>query len=137
MTDPEMQSEIDTCMALIPGEDDVPWIMEQAAGEDAVEAVVFALECRRNGTPEDAAWAAWHAYGALDHYVINHENIDPNEPGGEDRVLGHALVQAELGRQRRDIDELLAAGDEDVRQVAARFRERAAAEAAIFFGVVS
>jgi hypothetical protein len=46
-------------------------------------------------------------------------------------------VQAELTRQRRDLDELLAARVGDVREVAARLRDRAKAEAGIFFGHVS
>jgi hypothetical protein len=55
------------------------------------------------------------------------------------RILAHPLIQAELARQRRDIDELLAAAtaDADVRQTAERFRARAKAEAGSVFGVPS
>ena len=51
--------------------------------------------------------------------------------------LADPLVQAELARQLRDLDELFRAADEDVQQVAARFHDRAKAEGKIFFGVPS
>jgi hypothetical protein len=43
----------------------------------------------------------------------------------------------ELARQRRNVDELLRVADEDVRQIAARFRDRAKAESKVFFGAPS
>lgn len=137
MQDTEVQSKIDVCMALIPQEDDGPWVMEHAAAEDAASAVAYALRCRQSGHAQEAAWSARRAYEALDHHVINRGNIDTTKPGAEERVLGHSVVQAELARQRRDLDEVLGAVDVDVRDVAARLRDRAVAEGTIFFGGVS
>jgi hypothetical protein len=122
---------------LIPQEDDSPWVMEQASAEDAGAAVAYAMRCRQSGQAQDAAWSARRAYEALDHYVINRENIDTNKPGAEERVLGHPVVQAELARQRRDLDEVLDLSDVDVRRIAARIRDRAVAEGAVFFGAGS
>ncbi|HWF03645.1 MAG TPA: hypothetical protein VHA06_08165 [Candidatus Angelobacter sp.] len=51
-------------------------------------------------------YTAQRAYEALDNFVINTENIDTNIPGEEARVLAHPLIQAEFGRQLRDLDEL-------------------------------
>jgi hypothetical protein len=65
------------------------------------------------------------------------EDIDTNVPGAEARVLAHPIVQAELARQRRDIDELDSAPAQDLGAVVARLRDRAKVEAASFFGAVS
>ena len=43
MTDAEVQSKIDSCMELVPQEDEGPWVPEQASAEDAGAAVVYAL----------------------------------------------------------------------------------------------
>ena len=130
MGEPELQANLDRCMALIPDEDDGPWIPEQAAGEDAGAAVAYALRCRQNGRGQEAAWSARRAYEALDHYVINHEDIDVNLPGAEEEVLAHPVVQSELARQLRDLEDLSLMGPD----AALRLRDRAAAEAASFFG---
>jgi hypothetical protein len=135
LSDDEVQANIDACMDLIPQEEDGPWVPEQASGEDAGAAVAYALRCRQNGQSQEAAWAARRAYEALDHFVINRRQIDVNRSGGETQVLGDAVLQAEFGRQRRDLDELL--GAKDVQQAAARLRDRARKESAIFFGAVS
>jgi len=137
LDDGELRSKIDACMALIPQEDDAPWLMEQAAAEDAGAAVAYALRCRQSGQAKEATWAARRTYEALDHYVINRENIDTTKPGAEERVLGHPLVQRELARQRRDLDEILCVGDTEVQEVAARLRDRAVTEGTNVFGGTS
>jgi uncharacterized protein YjaG (DUF416 family) len=106
MSEAEIDSSISVCMGLIPQEEDQPWVNEQACAEDAASAVVYALRCRRTGETQEAAWAARRAYDCLDHYVISSERIDTNMPGQEERVLSHSLIQAELDRQHRDLDEL-------------------------------
>ena len=137
MTDGEVQANIDTCMGLIPHEDEGPWVMEQAAAEDAGSALAYALRCRQNGQGQEAAWAARCAYEALDHHVINRDDVDMNVPGAEARVLADPLVQAEFGRQRQDLDEALDAGNAEVREAIARLRDRAKTEGATFFGDVA
>jgi uncharacterized protein YjaG (DUF416 family) len=127
MSDAETEAQIDACMELIPREDDGPWVAEQGAAEDAVAALTYALRCRRSGLAKEAAWAARRAYEAVDDYLINHENVDTNIAGAEARVLAHPLMQAELARQQRDLDELLA-GTITID----RLRERSRAEAAEF-----
>ena len=107
MSDAEVDAQIAACMDLIPNENGGPWVQEQAAAEDAASALAYALRCRRSGLAKDAAWAARRCYEALDNYVINHEAIDTSIPGEEARVRSHPLVQAELGRQQRDLNELL------------------------------
>lgn len=72
-------------------------------------------------------WAASRAYEALDDYVITNENIDSAAPGAESEILSHRLVQAELARQSRDLDEL-----REGRITINQLRDRAKAEATEF-----
>ena len=137
MPDDEIHRELDRCMELIPQEDEGSWVPEQAYAEDAASAVAYALRARSTGESQEAAYAARVAYEALDYFVSNRDNIDRNIPGEEQRVLSAPLVQAEIERQRRDLDELLGAQLQDVTSAISRVRDRAKAEAAEFFGPVS
>jgi uncharacterized protein YjaG (DUF416 family) len=137
MAESEVQASISAGMNLIPEDYHEPWFVEQASAEDASIAVVYALTCRQSGDSKDAMWSAEHVYNALDHFLINRENIDLNAPEAESRLQARPLIQAELARQRRDVDELLGDVDADVQQIAVKFRERAKAEAKIFFNVFS
>jgi len=136
MTEADLKAKADACMALVPQEDGGPWVEEQAAAEDGAAAVAYTLRCRQSGEAIEAAWAGRRTYEALDHFVINRENIDTNQPGGEWQVLGHPLVQAELRRQRRDLDELMGMVGKSLPDLARRLHERAKSEAAIFFATL-
>lgn len=127
MSDRELEEQIKSCMELISREDAEPWVSDQEVADDALAALAYALECRRTGLGKEAAWAARRSYETLDTYVINHENIDTNIPGAEAQVLAHPLVQAELARLQRDLDELLHGAI-----TIDRLRERAKAEASEF-----
>lgn len=133
MDSEQVQEGLELVMKLIPQEDDSSWIPEQARAEDAAGAVAYALRCRENGRSAESAWAAQRAYEALDHFVIAKTGIDTSRPGANDEVLSSPLVQAELSRQRRDIDELLARDREDIASVARRMRRRALEESQIIF----
>jgi hypothetical protein len=127
MLNPEVDDNIARCMELMDRNEEQPWIPELPAADSAASAVAYALRCRKNYLAQEACWAASMAYEALDEYVINQEGIDTNAPGGEARVLAHALVQSELGRQRRDLDDLLAGAI-----TIAQLRTRAITESATF-----
>lgn len=96
--------------------------------EDAVSSVAYALRSAVSGKSQEAAWAARRAYEALDQYVIDQEDIDVNLPGQEAAILANPLIQLELQRQERDLDDLMGStGDTDsaidlVKQRAARER---------------
>lgn len=132
MTDVEVQSNIEACMDLIPQEDDGPWVIEQAAAEDAVSAVAYALRCRQNGKARESAWSARRSYETLDHYVVHTENIDMNDVGAELRVLAHGLVQAELMRQQRDLDYLICMKGADPRDLVKKLQAQGKRESAMF-----
>ncbi len=126
----EVRAELARCMALIPGGNDERWVDEQAYADDAASAVAYTLRTLESGEPQEAAWAARRAYEALDHHVMHRLGIE-----GEDQILRHPLVQAELSRQRRDLDALLGVARDTDRstQVIAELRGRAKAEAAQVF----
>jgi len=69
----------------------------------------------------------------LDHFVISKTGIDINNPGADEKVLSFSLVQAELLRQRRDLDQLMAGEKDDAVSVARRMRQQALAESKIVF----
>jgi uncharacterized protein YjaG (DUF416 family) len=55
----ELSASAERCRALVPGEE--PWADSQPRAEAAVVAVVYALECRRDGRGEQASFAASRA----------------------------------------------------------------------------
>jgi uncharacterized protein YjaG (DUF416 family) len=100
----ELQVALDTCMHLIPREDE-GWDGEtQAYAEDAAAALAYALRARLSGDPREAALAGRRVYEAVDYFL--------NSTGGlpldasEEVILSHPLIQAELQRQQRDLDEI-------------------------------
>jgi hypothetical protein len=107
MSEQEVATMIDRATELLPGEDHRPWVLEQGAAEDAVSAVLYSLRSRQSGLPEEAGWAAAVACDALDDFVINRDDIDTNVPGSEARLVADPLMQAELTRQQRDLEQLL------------------------------
>jgi uncharacterized protein YjaG (DUF416 family) len=128
MSPEELQQSIDLSMELIPQEDEIPWILDQAWAEDAAVAVVYALCTRQNGKSQDAMWAARRAYDALDHFVTNQEDIDPITAGAEERILSNPLIQTEFIRQQRDLRELAAVNPQDEPILIQKIRQRAKAE---------
>jgi uncharacterized protein YjaG (DUF416 family) len=133
----EIQAKLDVCMSLIPLQDE-GWLGEQQAyAEDAAAALAYALRTKKSGDPQEAAWAARRAYESIDHYVIHHECIGINEPGGEGRILSHPLVQAELLRQQRDLEDIFRLERRVERTLTlGSLRARAQADAAQFFNAI-
>ena len=97
---------LETVMNLIPQEGEAEWIPEQAPAEDASAALAYALRCRQNGSEEEAAWAARRAYEATDYYVNNLNSLLLRSRASEEDIISHPIIQKELGRQLRDMDEL-------------------------------
>ncbi len=128
----QVQEDLDLVMRLMPRDDDNSWVPEQAWAEDAAAAVAYALRCRENGQSAEAAWAARRAYEALDHMIITKMGVDTSRPGASEGVLSSPPIQAELSRQQRDLDDLLAGDLQDVASVAWRMRQRARAESTVF-----
>lgn len=130
MSTEQIRAELDRCMSFIPGEDEEPWVDEQPYADDAASAVAYALRALESGQPAEAGWAARRAYDTADHHVMYRLGVE-----GDSHVLAHPIVQAELARQRRDLEELLGAGQESALFV--RLRDRARAEGSEFFASAS
>lgn len=127
----ELRQHAAAADALIPSDDD--WTELTPYAENAVTAVVYALNCRLTGDVAPATWSALQAYEALDEFVVNRD-LDLNTPGAEARILGDPLIQAELARQSRDLADLAASSDHSGARVALieRLRDRARVEAPHF-----
>lgn len=132
MSTEEVEAKLQACMESMPSEEDASssfW----AHAEDAVSALAYTLRARLSGESQEAAWAARRAYESLDHYVIQRDQLDLNKPGGEFQVMQHPLVQAELWRQQRDLDELQSIADPGgLAENATRLRARAIQEGLLF-----
>jgi hypothetical protein len=133
LSEEELQHGIDACTRLMPEAQSEQWNEGQAAADDAAAAVCYALRARQTGSPQEAAWAARRVYEALDEFVINRGQIDTNRPGMENRVLADPLVQSELERQKKDLDDLLSGTHAQIASIQ-RVRQRARSEAKVFFG---
>lgn len=118
-------------MALIPDQDAPGWTPLTAYGDDALSALAYCVSCLQSGDARDAAWAARRVYEALDFFVTNRDNITLGDSAAETRVLSDSIVQAELARQARDLDELSRLGDTLSEEVLDGFRQRSAREQAI------
>ena len=115
---------LQTCMALIPDEDD-EWTDGQPYADDAASSLAYALRAIRSGGAEqEAAWAGRRAYEAVDHFVRHHFGIED-----EDAIMAHPLMQAELSRQRKDLEDLGTSAGDAIHRV----RDRAAADSATIF----
>ncbi len=132
------EQQLEKIMGLIPRDDEIGASLTEKAtyAQESGMSLAYALSARLTGEPQEAAWAARVAYEALDNFVINREDIDTNKPGGEQKVISHPIVQTELGRQRRDLEQLLDSSGQNVQEIAFRFRDRARAEAGSFFSPV-
>jgi len=137
MTSAELSADIDRCAALIPGEEDIPWTEEQAPAEDYVSALTYALRCRQGGEAKEAAWSGQCAYEALYYEVERQESRGETHALDFKRATEHRLVQAELARQQRDLDELKASKEVDLPDLSGLIRGRARQESKIIFGTSS
>jgi uncharacterized protein DUF416 len=166
MSAEEVQQSIDRCLSLIPEEEDEatdepPQSLEEvvAAAQArasvaipameteawyAAEALAYAFRCRQNGEAQESAWAAECANEAVYKFLTDQEDgvqlrvLSYSEVQAKlERVQSYPLYQAELIRQRQDLDELLSVREEDqAAEVVARLEERAKAEASTVFGTL-
>lgn len=90
----------------IPGETLEPWQLGQDQASDAAAAILYCLNTLVTGDMQQAVWAAHCANDAIDSFVVNICDIDISLPGALELTLKSPLVQAELARQHRDLDEL-------------------------------
>lgn len=134
MDDGEVKAAVERAMELIPSEDDC-WDQEtQPYAEDAAAAIAYALRARMTDDPQEAAWAARRVYEAADQFATASGELATRGVQSERAVLTQPVVQAELRRQARDLDELsqLPGGYDDISRLS-QMRQRSEFEAASFF----
>jgi uncharacterized protein YjaG (DUF416 family) len=134
----ELKDCLDTCMSLLPGEDEGDYRLLGYYAEDAVSAVAYAIEARLRADAHEAVDSACVAYSALDQYVSDLLNISSIDQNAETQIVTHPLVQAEFERQRLDLIRLreVAKNPAGEKECIADLRRRAQADAKIFFGPV-
>jgi uncharacterized protein YjaG (DUF416 family) len=127
----QIRTTLTRCMALAPRQGNEPWRPEHSRADDAVSAATHTLLTIECGEAKEATWASRRAYEAVCHHVMHRLGIEDRE-----QVLNHPVVQAELVRQRRDIDDLRQA-TQISNNLIIQLRDRARADASIFFTSVS
>lgn len=95
--------------ACVPDEE-VSATLLGALAQDAALAVMTAASSPASG---DVWRCAQYATDAIDLYVLETQGLDPGDPGLEQAVLEHPLMQRELARQDRDLALLEERGDVD------------------------
>lgn len=122
---------LDVVDSLTPSESE-EWSVVTGLAENAAVAVSYAIDAALGCSAQDAAWAARQLYEAADLWVRTRDDVDFNVSGAEATVLADPIVQSELRRQARDLDQLERSETDLLPRVAADLRLRSQAEATAF-----
>jgi uncharacterized protein YjaG (DUF416 family) len=125
----ELEASVARAKQLMPSEDEGWDDMERPYAEDAAAALAYALRARMTADPQEASAVSRRAYDAIDDFV---QRMNSATNLDEAAILSHPLVQAELARQHRDLNDL--ATTTAGRPELARLRERSEEESRSFFG---
>lgn len=99
--------------------------LQAVAADDALAALIFALQTLQGADEQSAMWAARRVWDSIDWY-LSHEIL----PVGTERELrSHPLVQSEIRRQVRDRQLLVECGDPSLPMVVEGLRRTAIREA--------
>jgi uncharacterized protein YjaG (DUF416 family) len=112
MSEAELRDAATRAEGLVPSEED-DWDEEtQAYAEDAAAALTYACTALADNDAQNAAYALRRAYDSTDFLAQRTDGLPEERSAREHALLTHPVVQAELGRQARDLDdvEALAAG---------------------------
>lgn len=122
------------CEKLLPNEDDA-WQEGCPYAEDATATVIYCLRFFLSGDQQEVIWVARRAYEVADNFIVNNTDINTGNQEGELDILHHPIIQNELARQIRDLQELRhTSADVPAFQALCRIlRQRANEEAIKFF----
>ncbi|GGO29877.1 uncharacterized protein YjaG (DUF416 family) [Deinococcus humi] len=95
---------------LVPDHDDFDSPFTSAA-LDAAVVLVCATDAAASSSAEDASNAGYQAMARSDLLAQESQNMHPQDPGLEEKIRTHPLMQTELHRQA-DVLALLEAGTE-------------------------
>jgi uncharacterized protein YjaG (DUF416 family) len=106
------QRSVNRIDALLPHSDEGDWTPDRDAADAFAMALANALEVHLGGESRKAAFAGYYVYEVLRNIVLTIRQVDLNRPGAESTAMRtNPFVQAELRRQRRDLEELLCGSD--------------------------
>lgn len=108
----DYSSEMAQAESLAPDTEDFDSAFVSSA-LDAVVAISLLMKSFNDGQTDTIIEAVTLIRDSVDMYVQEMEDMDPNDPNLEARILNHDLMQRELKRQREDI-EYLSAIDDDI-----------------------
>ena len=127
------QSWIDECVEQVPDEDGAPsevpfskWISDAL---DCSSAVVYALRAWASGDPQEALWAAKAEHTVMFDLAeeLRDIRVGSGGPAAVSATEEHPVVQAELRRHARDLEELLGR-ETSTADLSQRIRARAIAD---------
>jgi hypothetical protein len=104
------------CEATAPDSEDFGSLFTSGA-QDACFAICNLLDFVLEKSNKCIVLAARYPTDSIDLYVQEVENIAPQDPMLESKILSHPLMQQELARQRRDLDVLQAESADAVGRV--------------------
>lgn len=104
-----------TLLAAMPDANEYSFVA--CLAEDALAAAAYALRYVDDGEVQNAVWAARRAYEAADSFAGEKLPDGTFDSAREAGILRHPVVQTELRRQRRDLQEIMGSGGDPARLV--------------------
>lgn len=108
----EVNKMIALCESVAPDSDDFQSLYSTSA-QDACFAVCALLDYLIKNDIDRIIQVAIYATDSVDLYVQIIENLDPNSPDLEQKILEHRLMQRELSQQEKDLEYIEKAVDID------------------------
>ena len=108
----DYSSELAQAKSLAPDTEDFDSAFVSSA-LDAAVAISLLMKSFNDGKTDTIVEAVTLIRDSVDMYVQELEDMDPNDPNLETRILNHELMQKELKRQREDL-EFISALDDDI-----------------------
>ena len=103
----EIQKAVENCESAIPDSDDFDSLYVTSA-QDACFAICSLLDYIVDNDLSKIVQAANCSTDSVDLYVQEIENMSPNDPNLEQKILMHPLMQRELSQQESDIEAIAA-----------------------------
>ena len=104
-SDKEVSQVLEACLAAAPDSDDFTSLYTSSA-QDTVFGICGLLEFLLDGELGKAVLAARYPTDSIDLLVQEFGGLDPGDPDLEAKILASSLMQQELRRQRRDLEEV-------------------------------
>jgi len=100
-----VESITDSCESVAPDSEDFESLYVSSA-QDACFAVFGLLDFLLENSVDKIVQAATYATDSVDLYVQEIEDMAPNDPELEQKILNHRLMQRELAQQEKDFTEI-------------------------------